>query len=400
MHRLARSIAASGILLFATAGCEDAASGPVVAPIASALGTALAPGQVIEIGSLGAQTFPLDLNDKGMVVGTTYAGGAARAFRWTVEGGIELLETPDGWNSGARAVNRHGEVVGGVSDGGTSRPAIWSAAGELRELPSPPAPFDWASPLAINDPGMVGGLLVDVDAEDPDEYALPFRWTDRGGYELAEYPFGLEPRWGGLNDRGDIVGSADPLMAEQFGIYLDRMHGGMLEIGSMSGIWTYATDLNNDGLVVGYDWAPGIVERPFAWTAGDGFRLLDGFTGTGQPNRVNDRGEIVGFASDDDGLTQYAFFWSEERGVADLGLEAGLSAAYAINKHGHVAGVRASDGAAVLWTGFDPGGSATPAAHARFRGVSRATAATRLPCGLEGDPASRADLLRCALRPY
>jgi probable HAF family extracellular repeat protein len=394
MQSLERSLAPA-LLLLAAAACTDDPGG-AGAPVATALGAALAAGQVLEIGALGGQPIPVDITDKGMVVGTDWGAGA-QAFRWTEESGIEALETPAGWTSQATAANRHGVVVGIAYDGVASRGVIWDAGGSRHDLPAPPAPFDWAAPLAVNEHGLVAGFLVDPEPENPDEFALPFRWTEKGGYQLAEYPFGTELRWGGLNDRGDIVGSADPLDAEQYGVYLDPLKGGMTEIGSMSGIWTQATDLNDHGVVVGYDWAPGITELPFVWTARTGFRLLDGFTAEGRPNGINDHGEIVGFAMDAGGTTQFAFYWSDKRGVVDLGAEAGLSDAYAINKHGQVAGRRASDGAAVVWTGFATGGPPSLASAAHLRRVTRAVASAPLPCGLGGDAALRADLLRCAI---
>jgi probable HAF family extracellular repeat protein len=397
MRSLDRCLAPVLLLLAATA-CGDGPAG-AGAPTATALAAALAPGQVLEIGTLGGQTIPVDITDKGMVVGTDWGAGA-QAFRWTEGSGIEDLDTPAGWTSQATAANRQGVVVGIAFDGVASRGVMWDADGARHDLPAPPAPFDWAAPFAVNDHGLVAGFLVDPDAEDPDELALPFRWTAKGGYRLAEYPFGTELRWGGLNDHGDIVGSADPLDAEQYGVYLDPLKGGMVEIGSMSGIWTEATAINDRGRITGFDYADiptGFYDVPFIWDPRSGFQLLGGFSGSSRPNGINDHGEIVGFATDAGGTTQFAFYWSDKLGVVDLGAEAGLSDAYAINKRGQVAGVRASDGAAVVWTGFATGGPASLASGAQLRRVTRAAASAPLPCRLDGDAAFRADLLRCAI---
>src|SRR5690606_30852634 len=85
----------------------------------------------------------------------------------------------------------------------------------------------------------------------------------------------------------------------------------------------------------------------FVWTATTGVRVLDSLGGLGSmPAAINDRGDIVGTASNTRGDPR-AFLWTEKDGMRELpGLPAGAwTGATAINNAGDIVGMTVRPGA-------------------------------------------------------
>lgn len=119
------------------------------------------------------------------------------------------------------------------------------------------------------------------------------------------------------------------------------------EIGSLGGIHTIVTGINDEGEVAGYSSTAGSGRlHAFRWSKREGMRDLgalfpDGVSYTGQSQPINDRGHVVGYATTPGGQT-HAYLWTPAEGMRDLGglpgNETGFSVAHLINNDDLVAG--------------------------------------------------------------
>ena len=93
--------------------------------------------EFISIPAVGFSSAALDINDTGTVVGFVGLSNGYAAFRWTLEGGRELLPFPEGVNvAKAVAVNEAGVIAGWapVSGGTAGLPLAWRPDGTLVDL--------------------------------------------------------------------------------------------------------------------------------------------------------------------------------------------------------------------------------------------------------------------------
>jgi probable HAF family extracellular repeat protein len=204
----------------------------------------------------------------------------------------------------------------------------------------------------------------------------------------------------GINEQGEVVGSADLLSGERRA-FLWRRGQGMRSLGTLGGDRSFAEDINDRSEVVGLSGIrPGSnVVRAFLWSQARGMRGLGTLGGENSfANAINNRGEVVGsseirnevfraflwrpgrgmrslgtlggansFARDVNNATQvvgfsnlasgpvHAFLWTARRGMEDLGTLGGTrSFAFGISQRGEVVGFSTTDAAgseeAFLWT--------------------------------------------------
>jgi len=83
--------------------------------------------------------FPLDINNRGEVVGDILGTEPQRAFRWTRSEGVQFLGTLSGVETDfatARAINRWGTIVGGsqAASGGEVHGFVWTRRTGMRDL--------------------------------------------------------------------------------------------------------------------------------------------------------------------------------------------------------------------------------------------------------------------------
>ena len=129
-----------------------------------------------------------------------------------------------------------------------------------------------------------------------------------------------------------------------------------IDLGSLGGLSSAATGVNDSGQVIGSNFAPGTGEQnhAFSWTAAGGMVDLGTLGGPlSQAFAVNDSGQVVG-ASDTAGGERHAFSWTAAGGMVDLGtIGGGSSSAFAVNKIGQVVGLSSignpQEQRAVLW---------------------------------------------------
>jgi probable HAF family extracellular repeat protein len=154
-------------------------------------------GQIINLGNLGAEVWntPISLNNRGQIVGFALNSlGNSQGFLWTkASGTMQPLPYIGDDNAGAAYdINENGQIVG-ISNGGTepySQRAFLYTNGKMNDL---------------------NGLVVG----DTNLYLL-----------LAQ----------GINDQGEIVGTAAELDGQQVGFLAVPAYGDAAEAGAAKGI--------------------------------------------------------------------------------------------------------------------------------------------------------------------
>ncbi|MCE5322757.1 DUF3466 family protein [bacterium] len=242
-----------------------------------------------------------DANRSGQAVGTaSYTSPECpnwnySAIRWTSDGTASSLTVPGYQNAQAYAINNLGWVVGFASDGLSGSPIMWNPYG-----------------IAIT----LDGLRVAND----------------------------------INDNGDIVGwSGDGANGQDMWATI-RHPNGTTQILCHG----EAFKISNSGNVIGssFFWSSktGVIDISIDLPYIDGFCLSD----------VNDRGEVVGFYRVWEPMfdepypfewvpNEYAFVWTADSGIVNLGKMSGLEAsnAFCIDDSGRIYGT-SSDGL-VMW---------------------------------------------------
>ena len=238
---------------------------------------------VADLGTLGGDSFALDINLQGQITGTFRdASGNEQAFLYS--GGVmTALGTLGGSYSYGYAINQLGDIAGdSETAGGLQHAYLWS-----------------------------GGVMTDLG-------------TLGGGRSQAN----------GINTSGQVVGWAY-LASGTWRAFLFQ-NGVMADIGTTFDGWSIATDINDLGHVVGYYQAGGGT-RPFVWIDGNLPPLGTLGGNVGGANKINLSGDIAGWSSYADNKARPVLF----RGGSpvDLGTLGGDDGqAWGINDLGHAVG--------------------------------------------------------------
>lgn len=328
------AIASIVVMLLGTLpGCEVPTSvTPLTASATSqlrgapAMSAPLAGVAIQDLGTLGTNSFAMDVNDAGQIVGVSnLANGDRRAFLWTSAAGMTNLGTLGGNESEATGINRGGTIIGGSFTPahawhGWRRPA----GGSMQDLTA----LDQCCTHmgGINDLGVITGYQLGTPMQGL------FIWHGPGNVQ-QQFPFfgyGYE-----INIRGEVVGSGG------LGGFFWSPTTGMQDVGSFNGGYTSAISLNNLGQVVGFSAdSPGL--RAFLWQSPGPMQRLGSLGGyTSYPLDINDLGQVVGWshtAAND----QRAFLWTSTGGMQELPTLGGESTAWAINNVGQIVGYSAT----------------------------------------------------------
>lgn len=272
---------------------------------------------VRDLGTLGGHNASTRaLNDLGQVIGQSDldpAGALSHAYRWSPGTGFLDLDAGDKTGSTVSDINAHGEVAGSgyVSMAGGPhvqgyfwRPGAGKASvGSFRDI---------SIATALNDYGTVAGY-----AEGPQggpSSVLAFRWTARDGIrDLGTLP--SEFTWAtDVNNAGQVVGATPFAPDERTHAFVWTPRQGLRDLGIGTGERSSATRINENGVVIGYVLRLGSLFHGFVWTRNGGMLEF----GAGQPTVTTDAldlnraGQVVG------SFGGRAFLWTAGRGTVDL----------------------------------------------------------------------------------
>ncbi|MFI5253604.1 MAG: T9SS type A sorting domain-containing protein [Bacteroidota bacterium] len=238
-------------------------------------------------------------------------------------------------NSTALGINQAGIVVGYILDSATyyDLPIVWSGH-TYNILPLPPGYFN-GSALDINDSGVVCGEVWIHDSGTP----LAFRYANNTytllptlSKQIAE---GIGER---LNNSGDIVGLSYTTNSPGYRLAILWKDTTLINLGTLGGS-SFATDINDSGLIAGFYYRPNTFPGSFIYRNNTMIDLgsIPGYD-YAQANGMNSQGWIVGNASGASG--QGAFLWRPDSGMTLLTVPAGYlkATATAINDSGVIAG--------------------------------------------------------------
>ena len=215
------------------------------------------PGQVTDLGTLAQWPYTSigwDINEAGQVAGA--AGN--HAFRWSASGPMEqLAPLENSVTEVALALNNSGRAVGMASfwSGTLDYPARWlsPANPEFLELPSP---MVFTNAVAdgtandINDHGAVVGVAFEGKA---------FYWRKfvglRSNVSYVYTPLALPSgsttgEANAINDSGVIVGWSN-VQGWPRAVRWPNHTAAAEQLGTLGGSWSFATDINDAGVVVG-----------------------------------------------------------------------------------------------------------------------------------------------------
>lgn len=241
----------------------------------------VAGGPLQPLESLSASdSYAMGINSSGVIAGTAYVDGQPHGVIWNGSGTTDL-----GIGIYATAINDSGVVVGGKGH------AFVLAGGVYRDLGVLPG-GNWSAAYAINDSGAVAGNSSVASGN-----FRAFVWTPQSGMIGLGTLGGLNSYATGINNDGEVIGYAS--LSNGYEHAFSSLAGVLTDLGTLGGN-SFAYGINDSGVIVGYSW-PVNGDHPHAFVylngvmidlnalvpEGSGWQLLEAYG-------INSAGQIVG----------------------------------------------------------------------------------------------------------
>jgi len=221
-------------------------------------------GTPTDLGTLGGpHSGATDINEVGAVSGHAHTpSGALHAVVWDAAGVATDLGTLPGARSVAKDVNDLGHAVG-WSDAGPGwqnyHGFLWTPAGGMVDVGTLGGATSSAE--EVNNLGLVVGISQTAGG-----VWHAFSWTNSEGMDdLGVSAPGLDSRAYGVNDFGQIVGSAAQAAGGSLGFVMDRTRPVVL-LGTLGGGNSAGSDISAFGKVAGYAQNPQGYWHAALWT--------------------------------------------------------------------------------------------------------------------------------------
>jgi probable HAF family extracellular repeat protein len=297
---------------------------------------------VRDIGTLGGPSVTArSLNDLGQITGSANVnadGSISHAFRWSQAAGMVDLSRGSPLNSAGNAINNKGQVAGNAQlPAHIVHAFVWTPRTAPLDLGAF-GPSLSSDATVMNNAGMVAG---DAESGSGGPFSLvAFRWTKASGIHTigtlpSEFTFSTD-----INAAGHIVGESPFPPGGEPHAFLWTQRGGLRDLGTGSLTRSIALALNDHDVVVGQTLRQFVGPiYGFVWTRTTGLLELKSQSPDvgASANDVNNRSQVVG------GIDNHAFVWTRAEGVVDLntripGAPAGLKllAATKISENGAI----------------------------------------------------------------
>ncbi len=245
--------------------------------------------------------YPNDLNNQGVVVGSSRIRGIRQPVIWQ-SGDIAQLDRLNSTHGDAESINDANQIVGQLFGDQFVRAVLWENEIAQYIAPNPSHALD------IN----VSGVVVGAALQYGNTELTAFLWDDGVLTNLESLVVDGGSQATAINDLNQVVGDSDTSI-------------------------------------------PGVGRRAFLWESGEMIDLGDFGGGSSGAEDINGGGTIVGTARSPDSSNN-AFIWTESEGMINLntlidltGWER-LTLAYGINETGQITGVgRRSDGSSSIF---------------------------------------------------
>lgn len=310
--------------------------------------------EIIDLGSLGENSYAIDINDNGMVIGGYSISGEFRSFVWDKENGMRDIGTNGGKRVIANAINNAGKVVGYTIDAsGYQQAFIWDEVSDIREIGTLGGRFSEA--LDINENGVIVG--ISELSSDPGSERHAFIWNETDGFtDLGTLPNSFGSQAFGVNNKGVVVGwnTTDDGRGLPF---IWSNSGGMQSLPTLTTNLSMAFSINDNKMAVGFSNDSDDMNQPAIWDEnGQLIDITESKITRGNSRDINNSDIVVGYATfSQSDLVGEGFIWKEGDGLKRLGAIAGAgSQAVAINEVGQIVGSSTIDdnnqvAHAVLW---------------------------------------------------